>query len=185
MIVSEQQIKSISAACQWNSDTFDQIYSVFLPATSVPVQLRMKVVIAVFQWAFKRFFEVFSNSLPVFSSPSQHSLSFQTEKHPHPLGLMLLFQIHLLLCSRSWTFFIASLNFDSKEPNRAEIHACTAQPEILPHMYIFFFAYCGGLALAGHQMPTKAALLLFSSAGQWREKRTKVLCDEVRTQRDH
>lgn len=170
MIVSEQQIKSISAACQWNSDTFDQIYSVFLPATSVPVQLRMKVVIAVFQWAFKRFFEVFSNSLPVFSSPSQHPLSFQIEKHPHPLGLILLFQIHLLLCSRSWTFFIASLNFDSKEPNHGEIHACTAQPEMLPHIYIFFLCLLwwvgSGWTPDAHKSCSTALLLSWTGEGK-------------------
>ena len=44
---------------------------------------------------------------------------------------------------------------------------------------------CGGLTLAGCQVPTKAALSLPSSAGQGRENIMKSLCIKVRTGRDH
>jgi len=42
---------------------------------------------------------------------------------------------------------------------------------------------CGGLTVAGHQVPTKAALSLPSSAGQGRENRTKGSWVEVRAGR--
>ena len=44
--------------------------------------------------------------------------------------------------------------------------------------------HCGGLTLAGHQVPTKAALSLTSSAGQGRENITKGSWVEIRTGRD-
>jgi len=44
---------------------------------------------------------------------------------------------------------------------------------------------CGGLALAGHQVPTKAALSLHSSAGQGRENGTKGTWAEIRRGRYH
>ena len=47
------------------------------------------------------------------------------------------------------------------------------------------FFGCGGLTLAGCQVPTKAALSLHSSAGQGRENITKGSWVEIRTGRDH
>ena len=44
---------------------------------------------------------------------------------------------------------------------------------------------CGGLTLAGCQVPTKATLSLPSSTGQGRENKTKGLWVEIRTRRDH
>ena len=48
-----------------------------------------------------------------------------------------------------------------------------------------FHHSCGGLTLAGHQMPTKATLPVSSSAGQRRENRIKGLWIEIRTRRGH
>lgn len=45
--------------------------------------------------------------------------------------------------------------------------------------------HCGGLTLAGHQLPTKATLSLLSSEGQRRENIMKSLSVEVRTGRNH
>jgi len=44
---------------------------------------------------------------------------------------------------------------------------------------------CGGLTLAGLQVPTKVVLLFPSSAGQGRENTTKGSQIEIRTGRDH
>ena len=46
-------------------------------------------------------------------------------------------------------------------------------------------AQCGGLTLAGYQVPTKAALSLPSSAGQGRENIMKGSWVEIRTGGDH
>lgn len=46
-------------------------------------------------------------------------------------------------------------------------------------------ARCGGMTLAGRQVPTEASLSLLCSAGQGREYVTKGLRVKVRTGRDH
>jgi len=50
---------------------------------------------------------------------------------------------------------------------------------------IFSLDYCGGLTLAGCQVPTKAALLFSLLSGQGRENIIKGSWVKIRTGRDH
>jgi len=49
---------------------------------------------------------------------------------------------------------------------------------------LWVLSVCGGLTLAGHQVPTKAAPSLPSSAGQGKENIMKGLCVKVKTEKD-
>lgn len=62
---------------------------------------------------------------------------------------------------------------------------CIAAVAQIMLLLLFWKRGCGGLTLAEGQVPTKAALLILSSAGQERENITKNSWIEIRTGRNH